>query len=252
MKHQRITERHIPDLYIRGGLSSEEQSEFEEHLFDCQQCQEEVSAAQDFCQGLHDVLVEEGRRGPARHTQRPTWIRPSWLAIAAGILVAVAPSAGWWWYARGLSRELNQTKSLMSSVVAREQRSGAVIQEQLTMLLAPQTGVLVFRLSGVRSSLGRFASPSITVPIRAGVRQVVFSLDLEPDPQLPLYRVRLRRGVGIVWESEALEPSTLNTLGISLPSRILSAGDYVLSLEGTTLEHRLVPIHRFLFRVVEK
>jgi Putative zinc-finger len=252
MEHQRITERHIPDLYIRGGLSAEEQSEFEEHLFDCQQCQEEVSAAQDFCQGLRDVLVKEGRRGPARHTLRTIWRRPSWLAIAAGILVAVGPSAGWWWYARGLSRELNHTKLFMSSVVAREQRSGAVIQQPLATLLEPQTGVLVFRLSGVRSSSDRLAPRPFTVPIKAGIRQVVFSLDVEPDPQLPRYRVRLRRGVGIVWESEALEPSTLNTLGIGLPSRILSAGDYGLSLEGITLDHRSLPIHRFLFRVIEK
>lgn len=252
MEHQYITERHLPDLYVRGGLTAEEQAEFEGHLFDCRQCQEEVSTAQDFCQGLRDVVVEEERRSAARHSGHRIWSRPGWLAIAAGVVVAAVPSTGLWWYARGLSRELSQTKSFMSSALAQERRSGAAVQQQLTRLLAPQTGLLVFRLSGVRSSPEQQAVPSFTVPLSADVGQVVFSIDLEPDPQVPRYRVRLQQGARIAWESEALQPGVLNTLGISLPSRLLSPGDYMLSLEGFTPYHRLLRIHQFQFRVVER
>ncbi|MEO1085859.1 MAG: zf-HC2 domain-containing protein, partial [Acidobacteriota bacterium] len=65
MDHPQIDTEHVIDRYLAGRLPPEEEARFEEHLFACTECLEQVEAGEALRRGLQTAAAEDGVRAAA-------------------------------------------------------------------------------------------------------------------------------------------------------------------------------------------
>jgi hypothetical protein len=229
MDHAYIRERNIPDLYLLGELSSEERASFEQHYFDCEECVRALELSRSFQAGMRDAPLLGARRDGSSRWRMA-------VAFAAGVLLTIAPAL---WLARpGMTVE---------QMVAAEQEKKAALRRELSRLPAPAS----LDLYPLNTPRGKAATPRIPLP--ATPRLMVFLLDQEPDPALRNYRAWLLDGNGqLVWEQSGVEPGARSTFAIGVRSELLHLGNYTLSLEGTGVNGRQIPLATYRFTVESK
>lgn len=130
--------------FALGALDAEERAAFEAHLTTCAECRAEVQAFRETTAQLAAgapvaapsaelrarVLAEARRVRPIRRTGR---FAASWLAAAAGFVLALLLGSAWW-------RERDLRSELATRVAEQD--------ELLTSLLAPDVGVANLAASG--------------------------------------------------------------------------------------------------------
>src|SRR5262249_56238840 len=62
MDHREIEERDIAFLYLKGQLSAEERTAFEEHFVDCRECLDRIELLKGLRSGLKQVATENAAR----------------------------------------------------------------------------------------------------------------------------------------------------------------------------------------------
>lgn len=117
----------------------------------------------------------------------------------------------------------------------------------------PQIPVPVFALSIVRSADPGSSEPANRVAIPRSARSFVLSLELENDTGVRSYRATIAavERERVVWKRSNLKPHSRETLRIKLPSGLVAAGDYRLTLEGLTPEGNYLPAGTYDFRASE-
>ena len=97
MDHAEAIRQKATERYLLDELEPEVRDEFEEHLFDCQDCALDVRAAASFIERSKVLLAEKDPmiipvRTPARAAAKPSWmawLRPAFAAPVFAALVAV-------------------------------------------------------------------------------------------------------------------------------------------------------------------
>jgi len=96
MDHKVAVRQKLTERYLLDELNSEQRDEFEEHLFDCQNCAEDVRAGARFIEHSKIVLAEEAVAVPAPAAAsappRPgwfAWLRPAFAVPALAALLIV-------------------------------------------------------------------------------------------------------------------------------------------------------------------
>lgn len=262
MNHAEIEEQQIVDRYVRGTLPAEEVARFEEHYLSCQDCLDQLDLAEAMNRGFKRAAGQDAVRVATVVRQLAV---VAWLArlgrsrqaavLAMALLVAVLLP---WGLAErriaGRDHELATTRSALEKeraaaagrtsseleasrrelVRAQEARDKAV--EQLTQASQPQN-VPILGLSVERGG-GEVKPPILHLPATPG--WVVFSLSIDP-PYRPSYRVILRGAGGKeIWSGGGFQHDG-DLLNLTLPSTLLTPGDYTLAAEGAG---------RFAFRVL--
>jgi hypothetical protein len=236
MDHSRIEPEKIIDRYLARELSPEDEELFEEHLFACADCLEQVQYGEALRQGLRAVAAEEGARAAASRgllaLALPAWLRSrrtgQRLALAGLALVLLALPA----LLLRPQNELGRLRAALSSVLP-----GSVD--------APISDLQVVTLGVVRSGENETAELRLDPHKRA----VLLSLEL-PSPVAPRYRATLLDAEGQVrWRGEDLEPNLYGTLVIVVPSSFLTPGNYQIHL-ATPSADGPEPAGTMRFRVV--
>lgn len=219
MEHPQIDDEKVIDRYLAGLLGAEEEASFEEHLFACADCLEQVQWGEELRRGVRAVAAEEVARVAVSRGLLSlglvAWLRsrrPGQLAGLAGLALALV---------------------VLPVVVLRQQTElsrlrSAVSSPASAGLTQPMGDLAVVSLGRVRGTGDE------VVEIRPEPRKeaVVLSLEL-PMTVAPRYRVTLRDGGGEVrWRGEGLEPNLYGTLLIVVPSAFLAPGSYRITLEG--------------------
>jgi hypothetical protein len=278
MTHSDVQHANVSDRYVMGKLSSQEQLSFEEHLIDCQECLDRVEALEHFSRGLRTalsdnvstetVLVQTGLL--ARFTQLARW-QQSVLAFA-GILLILVPAAGVYVTKVVAERKLHQANEALAHVehgyaekqravdeleeqlrvsIAKEQQTEAQTKERLhlraSLLLEPVAGVPVFTLNSSRG-VGAAPAPPNVISVSRSSKGLILSLEFEPDPEVPTYRVAISRDRKPFWTASDLKPSDKGTIAIIVSADLLKPGDYIIELEGCLHQHDCYPAATYLFR----
>jgi anti-sigma factor RsiW len=96
MDHKVAVRQKLTERYLLNELAPEQRDEFEEHLFDCQDCAEDVRAGARFIEQSKIVLAEEAVAvpAPAAASARPrpgwfAWLRPAFAVPALAVLLIV-------------------------------------------------------------------------------------------------------------------------------------------------------------------
>ncbi len=217
MEHPRIDDEAILDRYVAGRLPEAEEALFEEHLFECTVCLEQVQAADELRRGLRVVATEDAARATAAVGLLALWRGSSSarrLGLATmGLLVALLPAALVWRYAESRPPGHDETQVAAAGDFAR-----------------PLSALQVVSLGVVRSAEDNDAATAVrTDPSKDGV---MLSLELPPS-KVDHYRVTILDETGAMrWQGDELTPNLYDTLVIVLPSTFLAPGRYRVVVES--------------------
>jgi hypothetical protein len=272
MDHEHIENDHVADRYLQGKLTPEEADRFEEHYLSCQECLGRLDRAERMTRGFKRAAAEDAARlaavrqaGFFAALARIGRSRQAGLGVAALFLVLLLPGILAYREFGRLGQELDRTREALAAKeqekpapaspsaptvvedhatleraqraeadrqrleqeLEQERSARAGLEKDLAQARQPQTNTPILSLSPERSAGG--AEPSHQIRLTPG--WIVLSLELDA-PDQDSYRVTLLRGGKEIWRGDGLEPNATDSLSVSLPTALLSPGDYVVRVEG--------------------
>jgi hypothetical protein len=231
MEHPRIDDEQIIDRYLAAQLGPEDEALFEEHLFACAGCLEQVQWGEELRRGLRAVAAEEAARASVA-VGLMAWLRgrrPGQLAGLAGLALALVllPALLLW----------------QQGELSRLRQAGGQVATGSAGFVGPVSDFLVVSLGVVRD-----AGDAVEIRPEPGKEAVLLSLEL-PVATFPRYRATLRNTAGkVLWQGEDLEPSLYDTLLVALPSSYLAPGGYRITVEGLSAAGA-EPVGEIRFRI---
>jgi len=282
--HDYINEHGLVSLYVAGKLSPEERAGFEEHFVDCQQCLEQIEVTAELREGLRQVAKEDaGRPGVARADIAGQGVAPqlapalwagagSWnqrglLAYAMVVVVGLAAvffvdaryrrsevaearraSDDWQRrYAEERQARENLQRQQVQSAGNAADNAGKQSGDQGPMVASLQPAPLFFL--NVTRGTDEGSAPANRVAVSPAAPLIALSLEFEKDPAFRSYRARLSDGQGhVLWSAENIPSPASDAIAITLPSRLLSSGNYSVALDGLTAGGRYLPAAHFTFQ----
>jgi hypothetical protein len=270
MDHAYIDAHDIRTRYALRRLTPDEESAFEAHLVDCDECVDQVESELAMRDGLRRIASESQTRSPmATAMPRPGQrIHRVGMALAAAAVLLLAVSGV---LAVSLSRSSVALRAALADREASEQRarqaaqSAAALQRQLTdteRRLNDQgaearsrslTAAAVFILTTVRGVSTPDAPPANQLAIPPDVEEVVLTPEIPSGTASAEYRVSLEDRSGrVVWSGGTFRPTSPDSLAIAIDSKLLAAGDYVLELFRRDASDRQTRVARYAFRVTRR
>ena len=226
MNHAEALQSQCTERYLLGEMTPEEQLEFEDHFFDCQECAEDVKAAVAFTDNTR-ALIREGEGelfGPLPAKAEVTAREQA----GGGVLIPFLP------------RSLQPPPALLAAAVLLL-LSGTVFQN---VVVIPE---LQSRLAEARSpqavswqflTVSRSSAP--VVEISSDHSWIGLRLSRSSEQAFPYYRCELRDADGRAVQNAVVPaPPEGEELSIILPASDLASGEYALVLSG--LESRSGP-----------
>jgi hypothetical protein len=208
MNHQEMLKTHAAERYLLGEMDSTERELFERHLFDCQECAEEVRAALVLADNVKAVCEEDARRAAAPVRSRRTaerrnwfgWLKPAWaVPLAAGVALVA----------------LTAYQSLV--VIPR-------LRGELAQATAPRALPAVM--------LRPMARGDTVVRVGAADRFFQLTLDVNADRSFASYDCELQREGGVLFTIAAPAPPPGMPLSLLVPASRLRPGPYTLVVRG--------------------
>jgi hypothetical protein len=277
MNHADIEEQALIDLYHRGALSPEQETELEEHFVDCVRCQEDLEAARGFQRGLKRMIAEDAARVAVQAGVFAWLARRGRLAqlglLLAALLVAAGLPALW---LAGERRTLNEERSANAELRQREgeargqaadlQRRLAASERERERLasarpspapapapsvsstppaLSALSDIAVVLLTAVRGGPGE---PAATIDLSKASGPIALAVDPGADAHFASYRVAVTGPRS--WKKAGLHPNALEVVMIAVPAGFLQPGDYRLTLTGVRADGTSADLGGYPFRVV--
>jgi hypothetical protein len=234
VNHDTVEGEALVERYANGTLSAEDAAGFEEHLVDCAHCVDRLQWTERLRDGLrqHASAIAPRGREAAREPVR-------FLALAAGL---VAAAVGGWAlveFRAGWQRELSRSQAEADGWRGRYE------QARDASSVRPLANVAVLALSATRG-------PAAVAPPRAptqGRDWLLLSLEVEPDPALRSYAVRVTAPDGREhWRVDGLAPAQ-SAVTLVLPAALSGPGVYEVALDGLRADGVREPVSAYRFRV---
>lgn len=221
MTHEEIEQSDIAEEYVRGRLSPEARSAFEDHYFACNDCFDKVQAIDRLASGVRNA-VQEGELPLSGHN-RTGWYEPAFYLSAAASLVLGA-ALGW-----SLLRERPRLESELSI----ERQSGeegrrklAALEQQLSARAAPNPlaalpNLPLFMLESTR------AQQAQTFRVPQPSPQIALWMEPPAAPAASVYRLEIRNAADQLVETvEGSKTNSYGALAIAIPAERLRPGKY--------------------------
>jgi hypothetical protein len=282
MEHSYIEEHNIADRYLMGKLSPDERMSFEEHCENCLECFDRLETVVGLRRGLRIVAGEEVWRsrvyvgaGPLTWVVRLSQARQAVLFAVAILLIALP--MGWlileWGRAR---RELTQMTQAAAEwhrkYEEREQGVRDLVKEVHTQgqlaaqseseredrppppnkkVMPSQVVVPVFALRVMRNGSPDVSQPVNRIKFSPTSKLIILLLELGHDPDLQSYRAAISTADGQnIWRESNLKSISDNALALSFNPNLFKPGNYLLTLEGLTMQKRYVLTSQYTFAVL--
>lgn len=219
MDHRVAEERNAVERYLLGEFTDDERSEFEEHLFDCTRCGEQVRESAVVIDNLKAVLGEqresssEANASRARARDWKAWFRlpmlvPSLAALALATIVAYQN----WIYIPALEQ--------------------------------PQ----VLALNTVVAPLARDEGAVITVDPNPPRFNLNFAVDVQPAYPAYVCEFRKENGSSILSVNSGPQKVASFTLGLVLPTKDFPPGRYVMVLRPASVPQTELQRYNFVIQ----
>ncbi len=191
--HQEAVQNLMAERYLLGELNAGEREAYEEHLFSCDACFEQVKAGTEFVGHLRRIGTEEAEVQPSWSQLVHRAFRPSpALAFAIMFLCAAGISA-------------------RQAVIIHQMKA----PESVTVVTVPPAS--------------RALDSPLTVPRQGGFElRTVF----QPKPKLQSYRARVVSASGKEVGSVALKNPETGELQVRLNADSFRDGDYILIVQA--------------------
>jgi len=204
MDHNEAVQQKATERYLLNELDPETRDQFEEHLFECQECAVDVRAAAMFIEQTKVVLAEQPSAVPARvpvaRAEKAGWLawfRPAFAVPVLALLLAVIGYQNFVTYPH-LMEAANQPQIGPWASVNVSTRGAAT--------------------SVVKAHAGEGFDLLVSIP---------------PDAAYSAYSLRLYSPAGkLQWSLQIPASSTDDTHSIHVPGSGLEAGTYKLAVTG--------------------
>jgi hypothetical protein len=279
MEHSYIEEHNIADLYLLGKLSSQERMRFEEHCENCLECLNRLETINGLRRGLRVVAGEEVWWSRAYiRAGLLAWLvrlgRASQAVLLACVILLIALPMGWLILELSRARrDLAQTGQIVaewrrkyeeSEQAARDLKKEAQAQDQPAArpeiergdrLRPPEEKVAtskavvpVFALGIMRNGDPELSQSVNRIRLSPTSQSIILLLELGPEPRFQSYRVAISTADGRnIWRESNLKPISDNALALGFNSSLFKPGNYLLTLEGLTMQERYVLTARYTF-----
>lgn len=283
MKHSEIEEHQLIDRYVMGKLPPDEAESFEEHYLSCPQCLDQLAVAESMQRGFKRAAGQDvAQIAVTRQLALFAWLsrlgrsRQAAVLSMALLVVVVAVLPGGLALRRlgEVDQELTETHRALAQEreratagsrtaaevdklrseldasrreLAQEQKAREQVAEQLAEAQAPQANVPILSLDAVRGESSTQDIPILYQPPTTGWAVLTLLLDPYEAPLTDTYRVSLRDAGGKeIWKG-SLNRMEGDLLNLSLPGRLLTPGEYTVTVDGKG--GPAAPARRFAFRV---
>ena len=207
MEHTDAIRDFLAEKYLLGELTPEVREQFEEHIFECQECSDDVRAGASLIEHLKGVLSTQASTPLAVSAKKfqpkwtLTWMRPAFaLAAVAGLLAVVGFQA--FFVQPALKREIAQADAPH---------------------ILPSTSLITANSRGGNR-------PVITVP-RGGA--FLLFVDVPSDPSFASYVFELRSPTGkLEFSLPVSAEQAKQTLSLEIPPGPRESGVYSLDVRG--------------------
>jgi hypothetical protein len=227
-------EHDLVDAYVAGELGTEERAVFESHYLASPLHRDRVAAAR----ALRAATAGPAERPPSRRAVA----RPPWLALAAGLLLAL----GAWWL---------KARPQPPAVVARVTPAAASVPTPATESSttapsdAPRPVVAAFALSPV---LLRGSQPTPVLRVARGTDEIAITLEGEAP-------AGVASGTRLLFDVTTVEGAPVTSghvraaadgLGVArIAAARVPPGDYILSVRSASSSEE-GPLRQYFFRVL--
>jgi len=250
-----------------GKLPPDEYVRFEEHLVACPDCLDQLELTDVFRRALKRVVAEDAARSPLPGRAEPfAWLASlsAWqrtvLTGCAVLLLLLTPTTFFLVRTKGVRHEVAQLKNVSDdwqNKYAAERQSRAALEKQLQDLQERASGksslptdsqsvAPLFALNVTRGEEVGRSEPANRINIPRTAPWIVLSLEYEGEPAFRAYQARLEGSDGrVLWSAEHIPAQNSDALAITLPSRLLPKGKYLLTLEGLGPAGRYAVVSRY-------
>jgi anti-sigma factor RsiW len=213
MDHEQAIKNMVAERYLLGELSENERDAYEEHLFNCQECFEQVKAGTEFVSYLRRLGTEE----PVAAATQPRWrqflaqmSRPAPAFAFAMMFLCIA----------GIS--------VYQSTVIHRMKTPQVV----AVVTIPPEARGVYKM--------------VTAP-----RNGTFELRVlfQPRPEFRSYTARVVNASGKEIASIALGEAQTGELQIRFNAGTFQSGKYTLTIQGIGPDQGSVSVSRYLFEL---
>ena len=290
--HIQAVEDDLIDEYLRGGLSDVERRQFETRFFASAERRRKVEFARTFAAVVPEFSVSEKARSRIPKTDvtwRTALVLLARGLTPAARFAMAAGAIGLLVVGSWLARETFRLRAQLRSDMQARQNQEQTLQQQLADERArsdslaarlqseqqqrEQTDQLLSQLEHEKELKPEPSQPSIIslallpgiprgsnarpkLTLQQSARLVRLQIGIEPGDDYPNFRAEIATNEGRrIWTQDKLAPRTTGigrTVVVSLPARILDAGQYELALRGTTAEGTIEVIGYHYFEVVKK
>lgn len=216
MEHQQAKNSGAVERYLLGDMSGSELDAFEEHLFDCSRCAQEVRTGEMLRANLRAVAADEKKSNVAPFRRRRLVVQPAWAAAAALLLMVLPLTAYHSFYVMPLQSRLAAAES--PRIYESFPLTGAVRGETNVVRVDPTM---------------RDVALSFDPPALADYDSYLIEVKSDAVQFPPLRREAPRPGLPIE---------------VLIPASQLVAGDYRLILSGLS-EGAPIEVETFNFRI---
>ncbi len=219
MNHREIEERSIPDRYVRGRLEPEERELFEEHMLDCETCQEEVEVTQSFRAALVRAASDDTARVVVG-SALGGWLARHRLALVGAAVAALLPAL---------------------LLVLRNHD----LEQDIERLSKPHVSVPSVLLTIAR---GPEETPVVVTPPNRSAAW--WALEVGVSDRAAAYSTRLLDAADRnLWRADDVLADRSGRLVLTFPAGFLTAGDYRLVVDGVTVDGQGLDQASYRFRI---
>ena len=214
MNHDDIDSNQIIERYLTDKVSPEEREAFELHYLSCQDCLDQLEAAEVLRDELRntdaDSAGSEAHASPVPRNR--SYLRSPAYSLAATALLGLAI-----------------VTLIYTLQVFNEERTLRLESDaRLAVMLAPHENTPVVRLGATRGV--RPPAAAVALPLDPG--PIVLVLELN-DPDYRDFSATMRHSGGeAVWTAENLVPDVTDSLVVTVHSASLEASDYRIDVRG--------------------
>jgi hypothetical protein len=260
-----IAEDELIDDYVRGELSSRERELFEKHFMLSEKVRQRLVFARMLTHSTRGAATAETTRTP--EPEPVNWWQASLaflraqnpiMQFAQVALVLVLVALALFTVARWRGSERSQTLARQETNQPQDQPQRGT-QPPTANVPSNQNskGPLPATLLLVPGSV-RSADEAHTLSIPTDAEQALVQIILEKD-SYRLYRAEVRKIQGrdvTLWKDDALASHSTDSgesaIDLKIPAKLLTAGDYKVSLGGVTEDQKIEAVADYTFRVVRK
>lgn len=199
MNHQEVLRSGIVERYLLRELDEPAREQFEEHLFGCALCAEDVKAGAIFTEALRDELRQDGK-GAHERSAKPVW-RGLWTKLVSPWVLG---------------------PTLASCLLLLLMETFVVIPRMRVELAKSETPTVLKNLLLANAGARGDALPQIAAP-RNGA--FILSVDIPTTREFETYRCILSGpSGGPIWQADIETGQAADTVLIHVPTARTSAG----------------------------